>query len=532
VSHPDQVGALVTMSTVRRRPWRPPISDLSSEQDPSDDPLEPGALAVASGALHVRSSHVPSHDDRRRALGAVLGGAIGDALGAPFEFGPAGSYSTRFPEPVVGGRGEMIGGGPFHWAPGEFTDDTQMAIILAESLLEHDGLDPASLFAWWSAWAEVAADVGSTTRVALGVDDWRNAADAAHRITGRSAANGALMRVAPVGVAMARHGDAPWAATETLTLARAQAALTHHDRAAGWGAALFAEALRRTILGDDPMTALAATIRLLPESHRETFDDLLSPEWAPGYRDAPRNGSVWGCLAEAVWAVRLGAGDVEATLRLAIDRGGDTDTVACVAGALVGAHRGVQAIPTRWLTYVHGEVVTPDGDIDTYSAADLQGLARRLLGLPEPAPAATESHNGPTEVADGVWAASLPAAIEHVGDGGDVAVFSLCRTDGAFSHLDVRREAYIVDKDSGANPDLRLVVSEAVATIEAWLAERRRVLVHCHGGRSRTGLVLVAWAMRRHGWSYPEARAWLEAHWPHFDPWNQDFQRFLELDWT
>ncbi|MEY2975348.1 MAG: hypothetical protein RIR49_1768 [Actinomycetota bacterium] len=520
------------MSTVSHRPWRPPISDLTPEQNQSDDPLEPSALEAASDALRMRSSHVPSPGDRRRALGAILGGAIGDALGAPFEFGPAGAFGKRFPEPVLGGRGEMVGGGAFHWAPGEFTDDTQMAVILAESLLEHGGLDPASLFGWWSAWADLAADVGSTTRVALAVDDWRTAAESAHRTTGRSAANGALMRVAPVGVAMARHGDAPWVADATVALARAQAALTHHDPAAGWGAALFAEALRRTVLGIDPMTALASSIRLLPDSHRDTFDDLLAPDWSPGYRDAPRNGSVWGCLAEAVWAVRLGSGDVSQTLRLAIDRGGDTDTVACVAGALVGAHRGIQAIPARWLTYVHGVVATPDGDIDRYSAADLQGLARRLLGLDEPGPGASERRNGPVEVADGLHAASLPAAIAHVGDGNDVAVFSLCRTDGAFAHLDVRREAYIVDQNGGANPDLRFVVDEAVATIEAWLAEGRRVLVHCHGGRSRTGLVLIAWAMRHHGWSYRDARGWLEDRWPHFDPWNDDFQSFLERDWS
>ena len=521
------------MSTVSPRHWRPPISDHSLDPNQSDDPLEPGFLAAAGSSLVVREPHSPSRAVQRRATGAILGGAIGDALGAPFEFGPADAYSKRFPTPVLGGRGEMVGGGAFNWAPGEFTDDTQMAIILAESLLEHDGLDPGALFDWWAVWSASANDVGVTTATALRNDDWTTAARLAHEALGRTAANGPLMRVFPVGVAMARHGDAEWAPAATIALARAQAALTHHDPAAGWGAALFAEALRRIVLGDDPSVALAATLRLLPSDHRETFDDLLAPGWKPGYRDEPSNGSVWGCLAHAVWAVRQGDGDVERTLRAAIDLGGDTDTVACVAGALVGAHRGLQAIPVRWLTYVHGEVVTPDGDVDTYTPADLQYLARRLLGLPEPGPATKETHNGPTAVADGLFAASLPAAVAHVNGGdADVAVFSLCRTDGAFGHLDVRREAYIVDQTGGANPDLRLVVTEAVATIEAWHAEGRRVLVHCHGGRSRTGLVLIAWAMRRHGWSYPEAREWLEQCWAHFDPWNDDFQRFLAEEWA
>jgi ADP-ribosylglycohydrolase len=76
---------------------------------------------------------------RQRALGAVIGSAIGDALGAPFEFGPAGAYRVRFPERIVGGIGEMVRGGSFGSAPSEFTDDTQMAIVQAESLLAGGG---------------------------------------------------------------------------------------------------------------------------------------------------------------------------------------------------------------------------------------------------------------------------------------------------------------------------------------------------------------------------------------------------------
>jgi ADP-ribosylglycohydrolase len=69
---------------------------------------------------------------------------------------------------------------------------------------------------------------------------------------------------------------------------------------------------------------------------------------------------VWGCLAEAVWAVRS-TDSFEAAVIAAIELGGDTDTVACVAGALAGAIYGVQAIPSRWVTYLHGTVSTPVG---------------------------------------------------------------------------------------------------------------------------------------------------------------------------
>jgi ADP-ribosyl-[dinitrogen reductase] hydrolase len=76
-----------------------------------------------------------SHPQSQSATGALVGAAVGDALGAPFEFKPANTYAQTFPDKVLGGVGEMIGGGAFHWAPGEFTDDTQMALALAESLI-------------------------------------------------------------------------------------------------------------------------------------------------------------------------------------------------------------------------------------------------------------------------------------------------------------------------------------------------------------------------------------------------------------
>nr|WP_254552669.1 ADP-ribosylglycohydrolase family protein [Kitasatospora sp. MMS16-BH015] len=86
-------------------------------------------------------------DRGERAVGAVVGSAVGDALGAPFEFGPAGQYSARFPD----GHGEPAGGGG--WDPGEATDDTQMAVLVGQSLVECGGLDPADLFARFRQWA-------------------------------------------------------------------------------------------------------------------------------------------------------------------------------------------------------------------------------------------------------------------------------------------------------------------------------------------------------------------------------------------
>src|ERR687893_724942 len=89
-----------------------------------------------------------------RVAGALVGSAVGDALGAPFEFGPPGCFSARFPSPARGARTEMCGGGSLGWEPGEFTDETQMALLMAESLLENDRLDGAALFHRVVRWAQ------------------------------------------------------------------------------------------------------------------------------------------------------------------------------------------------------------------------------------------------------------------------------------------------------------------------------------------------------------------------------------------
>lgn len=496
---------------------------------------------TASNATQANNADAAAPSPRRaqplgpieieRAIGAFLGAAVGDALGAPFEFGAPLAYRTKYPLPVIGDRGEMTGGGGFGWAPGEFTDDTQMALALAESMLAHDGIDSTDLWQRWRAWAATARDVGVITSAALARPEWAGAATAAHDDLGRSAGNGALMRTVAVGLwfAARSHLDAAGDITErTMQAALQQSALTHHDPAAGWGAAIAAELVRRTILGDDPIAELADVVGRVPAAVVPMFATMLHPDWQPGSAAEPGNGSVWGCLAQAVWALRHHE-SFHDVVTAAIDLGGDTDTVACVAGALAGARCGMQAIPSRWTTYVHGSLDTPEGTVQ-YDNASLQALAIRLLGrfpgpLNSPDPTV-----GPQQVLPGVFAADLTGASRAAGDG--FAVLSLCRTGGAFAGVPMRREVYLFDQDAhDANPSLHSAVRDAVDTIDAWRAEGRQVLVHCHGGRSRTALVLKAYAMRLHGWSADDAHEWLLDEWPAYQPWNGTFMHFLASEW-
>jgi ADP-ribosylglycohydrolase len=308
-----------------------------------------------------------SHTDR--ALGTVLGSAVGDALGAPFEFGPEGAFSDRFPKPGAGG--EMCGGGG--WDPGEATDDTQMAVLLAESLVERGGLDLPDVFDRFRRWAAAdPKDIGLQTEAVLtSGDPWDLAAALHFNVSQRGAGNGALMRASTSAVHFAAAGR-----EATMDAARRIAALTHGDRAAWEGTAVFHELVRAALSGGDPLTALPDALAAVHPGHRERYATVLATDWHPGLA-TEFNGAVWPCLASAVWALRT-TSTYEAAVRAAIDLGGDTDTVAAVTGGLAGAVYGVGAIPERWVSVLH--VPLPGFGGRVLRAAELAELTRRLTG--------------------------------------------------------------------------------------------------------------------------------------------------------
>ncbi|MGY1582709.1 ADP-ribosylglycohydrolase family protein [Streptomyces sp. MN13] len=306
-----------------------------------------------------------------RAVGAVVGSAVGDALGAPFEFGPEGAFTARFPQPGAGG--EMCGGGG--WDPGEATDDTQMAVLVGESLLECGGLDLPDVFRRFQRWAAAEPkDIGLQTEAVLGSGDpWDTAAALHFQTNQRAAGNGALMRAATSGVHFAGRGrDA------TMDAARRLSALTHGDRAAWEGTAIFHELLRVALTGGDPLAALPGTLTAVHPGHRERYAVVLAPDWHPDLA-TEFNGAVWPCLGSAVWAVRT-TSSYEDAVRAAVDLGGDTDTVAAVTGGLAGAVYGADAIPERWTEPLH--VPLPGFGERVLRAAGLSELALRLAGRP------------------------------------------------------------------------------------------------------------------------------------------------------
>jgi len=303
---------------------------------------------------------------RDRVEGVLVGTAAGDALGAPYEFQP-----PRGPGLPV----EMAGGGP--WRPGEWTDDTAMAIAIAEVAAAGNDLRDAAaqdaIVARWYDWSRDAKDVGNQTRSVLdrcrgaSAHSARDAATAVHAETGRSGGNGSLMRTAPV--ALAYLDDEP----ALIEAAWDISTLTHADPEAAEATVLWCCAIRHAVLSAE----LDVRIGLLhiAAGRRDIWTERIEQAERARPADFPENGWVVHALQAAWSAIAVtatGAGHLSRALDAAVRCGFDTDTVAAIAGGLVGAAYGASAIPVQWRQQLHGW--------PGFTAEDLARLAATIGG--------------------------------------------------------------------------------------------------------------------------------------------------------
>ncbi len=441
-----------------------------------------------------------------RAAGVLLGQACGDALGVPYEFAtpPA-------------GEAQMLGGGLGPYAPGEWSDDTQMAICMARVAAR--GADLTSVQAQdevavaFEEWRTAgASDIGTQTNAVLrgagaleGSARQRllTASAAVHERTGRTAGNGALMRTGIVGLTRLDDRD------HTAAAARAMAGLTHHDVLAGDSAVLWSEAVRVAVT--QARLDVLGGLDLIASERREQWRTWIAE--ATGARPATFSPNGFTVTAlQAAWAAITstdpGGGSplhLQAGLHAAVGAGHDTDTVAAIAGALLGARYGASAVPAIWRRKVHGwpglrsrdlltmAVLTAREGVDDAqgwpSAPSMLASGRPTMGIPHP------SDPGVLLGTEGDLARCRELAVD--------AVVSLCRIgadDRATAGVppEDHVEVWLIDSDGpGHNAHLEFALDDAATVVEELRAEGKRVLLHCVAAQHRTPAVALAYARRR-----------------------------------
>lgn len=287
--------------------------------------------------------------DRHR--GCLLGLAAGDALGTTLEFRAPGTF-----EPIKG----IVGGGPFNLGPGEWTDDTSMALCLAESLIEQRGFDPVDQMRRYLRWYREGQlgstgkcfDIGNTTRDALLRFERTNDPYSGFNDP-RTAGNGSIMRLAPVPL---YYASDPLEAIEKSGLS----SKTTHGAQAAVDACRYLGAL---IVGalhgvgkEELLSSLYCPLEGYWEAHPLVAEIDAVARGSFKYRNPPAirgTGYVVESLEAALWAFH-NSGSFEEGCLMAVNLGDDADTTGAVYGQLAGAFYGEQHIPENWrskLTY-------------------------------------------------------------------------------------------------------------------------------------------------------------------------------------
>lgn len=277
-----------------------------------------------------------------RAQGAMLGLAIGDAIGTSVEFSPRGSFT-----PVS----DMVGGGVFGLQPGQWTDDTSMALCLAASLLEHgfDMHDQLNRYLEWHDEGYMSStgkcfDIGGTTSDAL--ERYRRTGTTrSGSIDPNDAGNGSIMRLAPVVLYFQETPE------DAIRYAAEQSKTTHRAPECLMACQLMAETMLRALQGQSKAAVLApSTLNL---AWTPGLEAIATGEYLHKAVDVIHGtGYVVQSLEAALWCVAT-TSDFRSCVLEATNLGDDADTTAAVAGQIAGAFYGANGIPQEWKDRVH-----------------------------------------------------------------------------------------------------------------------------------------------------------------------------------
>lgn len=308
----------------------------------------PGAVETAAQEAYVLGltrlpAAVPSTTREAlldRSIGALLGLAAGDAVGTTLEF------SRRDSKPALT---DMVGGGPFSLKPGEWTDDTAMALALADSLVADASLDAANLMRRFVDWHRTGSysctgccfDIGITTRQALARFE-RDGEPYAGSTDPMRAGNGSLMRLAPAAV---RH----WRDRGVLADVAARQSRTTHAAPQAIEACVGYAALLADAIGGKPKAEVLVGSEIAASCTDRGIASILAGSWRGKSRqEIASSGYVAHSLEAALWCVGHTSEFASAVL-LAANLGDDADTTAAITGQLAGALYGASGIPAGWL---------------------------------------------------------------------------------------------------------------------------------------------------------------------------------------
>lgn len=295
----------------------------------------------------------PSGDVANRFRGCLIGLATGDAFGTTLEFGPRRSTNDHT---------HMIGGGPFNLKPGQWTDDTSMALCIAYSLISKRHFDPSDIMTHFLDWRDNGLfsatgrcfDIGNTINQAL-----QSFMESNNPYSGptdsHSSGNGALMRLCPVPLF--------YASNENLALdyAARSSRLTHGTAASIDACRYFSALIIGAVRGATKAELLSKSYAPTPDTwiHNplcEEVSDIANGSFKEKNRDGIQStGYVIHSLEAALWAF-YNTDTFAEGLILAVNLGGDADTIGAIYGQIAGAHYGETAIPFDWiqkLTHVH-----------------------------------------------------------------------------------------------------------------------------------------------------------------------------------
>ncbi|MEA3413710.1 MAG: ADP-ribosylglycohydrolase family protein [Pseudomonadota bacterium] len=308
-------------------------------------------------------------DLRSRFQGSLIGLAAGDALGTTLEFSPPGTF-----EPID----DIVGGGPFGLAPGQWTDDTSMALCLAESLVGQGGFDPKDQMRRYLRWYRegylsstgVCFDIGATVSAAL-----HRFADSGNPFAGetdpRSGGNGSLMRLAPVPLAWAVVPE------EAIRLSGEMSRTTHGASEPVDACRYYAALIIGALQGHTKEALLGSRFSPVPGLwRREPFAPRIDAVATGSFKERRPpvirgTGYVVDALEAALWAF-WNKDDFETGALAVVNLGDDADTTGAIYGQLAGAYYGIEGIPEGW----RGKLAMADRILGL--ADDLLELAGRI----------------------------------------------------------------------------------------------------------------------------------------------------------